>query len=95
MTSRKISVRIDGHATSVSLEQPFLDILKAIAYKKGQSLAFIITDIAKRTAASESFLFITRLCTPEYSLSPSLVFVLSFLFCDLCLLIQPKVLWLP
>ncbi|UTO27892.1 ribbon-helix-helix domain-containing protein [Bartonella harrusi] len=42
---RKISVRIDGHATSVSLEQPFLDILKAIARKKGQSLAFIITDI--------------------------------------------------
>ncbi|WP_455478970.1 ribbon-helix-helix domain-containing protein [Bartonella sp. B23] len=45
MIPRKISVRIDGHATSVSLEQPFLDILKAIARKKGQSLAFIITDI--------------------------------------------------
>ncbi|GAA5106400.1 ribbon-helix-helix domain-containing protein [Bartonella jaculi] len=43
--SRKISVRIDGHATSVSLEQPFIDILKALARKKGQSLAFIITDI--------------------------------------------------
>ncbi|EJF81036.1 ribbon-helix-helix domain-containing protein [Bartonella doshiae] len=42
---RKISVRIDGHATSVSLEQPFLDILKAVAHKKGQSLAFLITDI--------------------------------------------------
>ncbi|WP_317993469.1 ribbon-helix-helix domain-containing protein [Bartonella gliris] len=42
---QKISVRIDGHATSVSLEQPFLDILKALARKKGQSLAFIITDI--------------------------------------------------
>ncbi|EJF86363.1 ribbon-helix-helix domain-containing protein [Candidatus Bartonella washoeensis] len=43
--SRKISVRIDGHSTSVSLEQPFLDILKTLARKKGQSLAFIITDI--------------------------------------------------
>ncbi|MBB5073140.1 putative DNA-binding ribbon-helix-helix protein [Bartonella callosciuri] len=42
---RKISVRIGGHATSVSLEQPFLDILKAIAHKKGQSLAFIIRNI--------------------------------------------------
>ncbi|MGF7157353.1 ribbon-helix-helix domain-containing protein [Bartonella heixiaziensis] len=43
--SRKISVRIDGHSTSVSLEQPFIDILKALARKKGRSLAFIITDI--------------------------------------------------
>ncbi|MET3589523.1 putative DNA-binding ribbon-helix-helix protein [Bartonella silvatica] len=42
---QKISVRIDGHATSVSLEQPFLDILKTLASKKGQSLASIITDI--------------------------------------------------
>ncbi|GAA5094626.1 ribbon-helix-helix domain-containing protein [Bartonella acomydis] len=42
---QKISVRIDGHATSVSLEKPFLDILKAIARKKRQSLAFIIADI--------------------------------------------------
>ncbi|MCZ2158305.1 ribbon-helix-helix domain-containing protein [Bartonella sp. 220] len=45
---RKISVRINGHATSVSLEQPFLDILKTIAHKKGQSLAFIITDIDRK-----------------------------------------------
>ncbi|CDO40438.1 ribbon-helix-helix domain-containing protein [Bartonella henselae] len=48
MTLQKISVRIEGHATSVSLEQPFLDILKTIARKKGQSLAFIITDIDSR-----------------------------------------------
>ncbi|PIT70650.1 ribbon-helix-helix domain-containing protein [Bartonella tribocorum] len=45
VTPQKISVRVDGHATSVSLEPPFLDILKNIARKKGQSLAFIITDI--------------------------------------------------
>ncbi|WP_208431374.1 ribbon-helix-helix domain-containing protein [Bartonella doshiae] len=45
---RKISIRIDGHATSVSLEQPFLDILKAVAHKKGQSLAFLITDIDRK-----------------------------------------------
>ncbi|WP_336279530.1 ribbon-helix-helix domain-containing protein [Bartonella sp. CB175] len=42
---KKISVRIDGHPTSISLEQPFIEILKDIARKKGQSLAFIITDI--------------------------------------------------
>ncbi|WP_019221497.1 ribbon-helix-helix domain-containing protein [Bartonella senegalensis] len=45
VTLQKISVRIDGHATSVSLEQPFLNILKSIARNKGQSLAFIISDI--------------------------------------------------
>ncbi|WP_019218868.1 ribbon-helix-helix domain-containing protein [Bartonella florencae] len=45
MIPQKISVRIDGHATSISLEKPFLDVLKAIARKRKQSLAFIITDI--------------------------------------------------
>ncbi|EJF75720.1 ribbon-helix-helix domain-containing protein [Bartonella alsatica] len=45
MVPQKISVRINGHATSISLEQPFLDILKAVAHKKRQSLAFIISDI--------------------------------------------------
>ncbi|WP_332066046.1 ribbon-helix-helix domain-containing protein [Bartonella sp. CB189] len=45
---KKISVRIDGHPTSVSLEQPFIEILKDIAHKKGQSLAFIITDIDRK-----------------------------------------------
>ncbi|WP_336276544.1 ribbon-helix-helix domain-containing protein [Bartonella sp. CB178] len=42
---KKVSVRIDGHSTSVSLEQPFIDILKAIADGKGQTLAFVISDI--------------------------------------------------
>ncbi|ALE03636.1 ribbon-helix-helix domain-containing protein [Bartonella ancashensis] len=42
---KKVSVRVNGHFTSVSLEQPFLDILKAVAQKKGQSLALMITDI--------------------------------------------------
>lgn len=42
---QKISVRIDGHSTSVSLEKPFLNILKRIAHQKGQSLASVITDI--------------------------------------------------
>ncbi|WP_413154600.1 ribbon-helix-helix domain-containing protein [Bartonella sp. cb54] len=46
--SQKISVRINGHSTSISLEKPFLDILKAIARKEGQSLTSIITNIDKK-----------------------------------------------
>ncbi|WP_455478197.1 ribbon-helix-helix domain-containing protein [Bartonella sp. B10] len=45
---RKISIRINKHSTSVSLEQPFLEILKAIARKEGRSLTFIITNIDKQ-----------------------------------------------
>ncbi|WP_455473770.1 ribbon-helix-helix domain-containing protein [Bartonella sp. B30(2025)] len=45
---KKISVRIDGHSTSVSLEQSFIEVLKAIARKKGKSLTFIIADIDKK-----------------------------------------------
>ncbi|WP_273759377.1 ribbon-helix-helix domain-containing protein [Bartonella sp. ML70XJBT.G] len=48
VVTKKISIRIDGHATSISLEQPFLDILKTIARKRRQSLAFIITDIDRK-----------------------------------------------
>ncbi|WP_455476675.1 ribbon-helix-helix domain-containing protein [Bartonella sp. B41] len=45
---KKISVKINGHSTSISLEQPFLDILKTIAHKKGRSLTSIVTDIDKK-----------------------------------------------
>ncbi|WP_455475171.1 ribbon-helix-helix domain-containing protein [Bartonella sp. B17] len=48
VTLKKISVRIDGHSTSVSLEQPFIEILKSIARKKEKSLTFIITNVDKQ-----------------------------------------------
>lgn len=41
---KKHSVLICGHATSISLEEPFWNILKQIAEEKNCSLAQLITD---------------------------------------------------
>lgn len=41
----KRSVVIDGHKTSVSLEEPFLDGLKEIAQERGLTLQELITEI--------------------------------------------------
>lgn len=41
----KRSVRIAGHATSVSLEEEFWSALKEIAKSKGQSLNALITEL--------------------------------------------------
>ena len=42
---KKHSVLICGHATSISIEEPFWITLKQIAEEKGCSLAGLITDI--------------------------------------------------
>ncbi len=42
---RKRSVTLDGHRTSISLEQPFWDALKGIAAEHGTSLSALIEDI--------------------------------------------------
>ena len=42
---RKHSVSIRGHRTSFSLEQPFLDDLRAIAAARGMTLAALIAEI--------------------------------------------------
>jgi len=42
---RKRSVVIQGHRTSLSLEQPFWDALKEIATRRGLSLARLIAEI--------------------------------------------------
>ena len=42
---RKHSVAIRGHRTSFSLEQPFLDDLRAIAAARGMTLAALIAEI--------------------------------------------------
>jgi predicted DNA-binding ribbon-helix-helix protein len=42
---RKRSVMIQGHRTSLSLEQPFWDALKEIATRRGTSLARLIAEI--------------------------------------------------
>lgn len=45
---RKRSVTIKGHRTSISLEQPFWDVLDEIARGDGLSLAFLIAEIDRR-----------------------------------------------
>jgi len=42
---RKHSLVIAGHATSVSLEQEFWDVLKEIADKRGIALAALIAEV--------------------------------------------------
>ncbi len=44
----KRSVTIAGHTTSVSIEKPFWDALKAIAAREKRSLASLIADIDER-----------------------------------------------
>ena len=41
----KISISLSGHQTSISLEQEFFDVLKAIAKKENISVATIIKTI--------------------------------------------------
>ncbi len=41
----KRSVTISGHATSITLEQPFWNILKSTAIKNGQTLNGLIAEI--------------------------------------------------
>lgn len=45
---RKRSVRIAGHLTSVSLEEPFWEALRSIATERGISLNALITDIDQK-----------------------------------------------
>lgn len=42
---KKRSVRIKGHATSVSLEEPFWDSLKELAAGEGKSINQLIAEI--------------------------------------------------
>jgi predicted DNA-binding ribbon-helix-helix protein len=44
---KKRSITIHGHRTSVSLEEPFWTILRAIATKRGLSLASLVQMIDK------------------------------------------------
>lgn len=50
----KRSVTIAGHATSVSLEQPFWDALQTIAKKQGVSLNALITRIDEQRSTNLS-----------------------------------------
>ena len=53
---KKISVRIDGHATSISLEEAYIDILLREAEAQGLSFAGLVTcvDEARPTGVNLS-----------------------------------------
>lgn len=53
-TLRKRSVRIAGHATSVSLEEPFWRALKGIARQRAISVNELIAEIDRSRAGSLS-----------------------------------------
>jgi len=42
---KKRSISIHGHRTSISLEDPFWDMLQAIAKERGQSLASLVRQV--------------------------------------------------
>ncbi len=44
---KKHSIRVEGHPTSISLEEPFWDALKEIAGSRRQSLAALVGEIEK------------------------------------------------
>ncbi len=46
----KRSIRIAGHATSVSLEDEFWHALRQIARQRGQSLSTLLTEVDKQRA---------------------------------------------
>ncbi|AQT45196.1 Ribbon-helix-helix domain-containing protein [Bartonella apihabitans] len=54
--SKKISVRIDGHATSISLEEAYINILLREAEAQGLSFAGLVTcvDEARPTGVNLS-----------------------------------------
>ncbi|MES2729744.1 MAG: ribbon-helix-helix domain-containing protein [Pseudomonadota bacterium] len=51
---RKRSVLIAGHATSITLEDPFWDALKSLARAKGVTLPRLIEDIDERRGTNLS-----------------------------------------
>ena len=51
---RKRSVMIAGHATSVSMEQAFWDLLTVFAEDRGVSLNALVTDIDRTRTANLS-----------------------------------------
>jgi len=51
---RKRSVRIHGHRTSISLEEPFWQALKAAAARRGLSVSALVADIDRGRTGSLS-----------------------------------------
>lgn len=54
MTIRRHSLRINGHLTSVSLEDPFWDELRRAAARQGKSLNSLVAEIDTARTSAES-----------------------------------------
>jgi predicted DNA-binding ribbon-helix-helix protein len=50
-TERKRSLVIAGHSTSVSLEEPFWEALRAIASGEGRSVAALVGEVDQQRGA--------------------------------------------
>ena len=53
MSVIKRSVKIAGHATSITLEAAFWDVLKDIAVKRGTSVSALIAEIDEERSAKQ------------------------------------------
>ena len=53
MTVKKRSIKIDGHTTSISLEDEFWDALKQLSEDKNISLAQLVSDIDTARPAAQ------------------------------------------
>jgi predicted DNA-binding ribbon-helix-helix protein len=71
---RKRSVMIAGHATSVSMEQAFWDLLSAFADDRGVSLNALVTEIDRTRTANLSSavrVWVLRECAGRAGLAPA------------------------
>lgn len=71
---KKRSITIAGHPTSVSIEEPFWEALKAIAEERGHSLAELVTiiDSAREGNLSSALrVFVLQVLQARSSTSPS------------------------
>ncbi|MBM3649634.1 MAG: ribbon-helix-helix domain-containing protein [Alphaproteobacteria bacterium] len=59
---RKRSVTVDGHRTSISLEDAFWDELLAIARRRGQSLNALVAEIDRGRGGAGNLSSALRLC---------------------------------
>ncbi|MBU0582043.1 MAG: ribbon-helix-helix domain-containing protein [Alphaproteobacteria bacterium] len=67
---RKRSVTIRGHRTSFSLEQPFLEDLRAIAETRGVALAALIAEIDAARPRSDNLSSALRVFVLEQAKLP-------------------------
>ena len=62
----KISVTINGHRTSISLERPFSAALRAIAKREKKSVAAIVQMIDRQKAGDDGLSSAVRIWILEY-----------------------------